>query len=143
MEATPADRTTQGEPGANRPGPFPESRRSRRKSGDPDSAVHVCPYFHAAVELIGKRWTGAILWALSERPHYYAELSLAIPGLSDRLLSRRLRELEREGLVERSVHPGSPARVSYSLTKKGSALGPAIHALRKWGRRWNGANPRA
>lgn len=100
------------------------------------------PYFHAAVELIGKRWTGAILWALSERPHYFAELSLAIPGLSDRLLSRRLRELEGEGLVERSVHPGSPARVSYSLTQKGSALRPAIRALHEWGQRWNGAGPR-
>jgi len=100
--------------------------------------VKVCPHFHAAVELIGKRWAGAILWALSERPHYFAELSLAIPGLSDRLLSRRLRELESEQLVERSVHAGTPARVSYALTDKGKALGPAIHALNDWAQRWNG-----
>ena len=100
--------------------------------------MRVCPHFHAAVELIGKRWTGAILCALTERPHYFAELSFAIPGLSDRLLSRRLRELEVEGLVERSVHDGSPARVSYSLTDKGRALEPAIRELRSWARRWNG-----
>lgn len=90
------------------------------------------------MELIGRRWAGAILWALSERPHYYAELSHAIPGMSDRLLSRRLRELEDEGIVERSVHPGPPPRVSYALTRKGSALGPAIRKLRAWAQTWNG-----
>ncbi len=102
--------------------------------------MRVCPHFHTAVELIGKRWTGAILWALTERPHYFAELSLAIPGLSDRLLSRRLRELEAEGLVERSVHDGSPARVSYALTDKGRALEPAIRELRSWAKSWNGSS---
>ncbi len=96
--------------------------------------------FHQAVELIGKRWTGAILWALSERDHYYAELTRVIPGLSDRLLSRRLRELEREGLVERCVHAGTPARVSYALTEKGRGLRPAIRELRAWAQRWNGAH---
>jgi DNA-binding HxlR family transcriptional regulator len=88
--------------------------------------------------LIGKRWAGAIIWALSERPHFFAELSQTVPGLSDRLLSRRLRELESEGVVKRSVHAGTPPRVSYALTKKGIALRPAIHELRAWARRWNG-----
>jgi DNA-binding HxlR family transcriptional regulator len=111
-----------------------------RSSAEP--AVRVCPHFHAAVELIGKRWTGAILCALTERPLYFAELSFAIPGLSDRLLSRRLRELEVEELVERSVHDGSPARVSYALTEKGRALEPAIRELRSWGRHWNGSHQR-
>lgn len=98
----------------------------------------VCPHFHAAVELIGRRWTGAILWALAERPHFFAELAAAVPGLSDRLLSARLRELEAEGLVERSVHAGAPARVSYALTDKGRALEPALRELRGWAKRWNG-----
>jgi DNA-binding HxlR family transcriptional regulator len=111
------------------------------EAGDGRDAVRVCPHFHAAVELIGKRWAGAILWALCERPHYYAELSLAIPGLSDRLLSRRLRELESEGLVERSVEAGTPPRVSYALSDKGEALAPAIHELNDWARRWNGGGP--
>ena len=102
--------------------------------------AQVCPDFHAAVELIGKRWAGAIVWALAERPHYFAELVQAVPGLSDRLLSRRLRELEAEGLVERSVHPGSPARVSYALTDKGKALEPALRELRSWAKRWNGSD---
>jgi DNA-binding HxlR family transcriptional regulator len=106
--------------------------------GDPEGSSIVCPHFHAAVELVGKRWTGAILWALAEHRRYFAELSAAIPGMSDRLLSRRLRELEAEGVVERSVESGTPARVSYSLTDKGEDLRPAIYELRDWGRRWNG-----
>jgi DNA-binding HxlR family transcriptional regulator len=90
------------------------------------------------VELIGKRWAGAIIWALSERPHFFAELSQIVPGLSDRLLSRRLRELEAEGMVKRSVHAETPPRVSYALTEKGKALRPAIRELRAWARHWNG-----
>jgi DNA-binding HxlR family transcriptional regulator len=100
--------------------------------------VHVCPDFHQAVELIGKRWAGAIIWALAERPHFFAELCESVPGLSDRLLSRRLRELEAEGLVARSVHDDTPPRVSYALTDKGRALEPAIRELSAWARRWNG-----
>jgi DNA-binding HxlR family transcriptional regulator len=96
----------------------------------------VCPHFHAAIELIGKRWTGAILSALTERPLRFGELAKAVPGLSDRLLSQRLRELEDEGLVERVVEPGTPVRVTYSLTPKGADLGPAIAELRSWARRW-------
>ena len=100
--------------------------------------ARVCPEFHAAVELVGKRWTGAILWALIERPHYFAELKAGVPGVSDKLLSQRLRELEEEGLVDRSVHPGSPARVSYALTEKGRDIEPAVAELRDWARRWKG-----
>jgi DNA-binding HxlR family transcriptional regulator len=96
----------------------------------------VCPDFHAAIELIGRRWAGAILWALAERPHYFAELTSTVPGLSDRLLSRRLRELEAAGLVERSVHDCSPARVSYALTEKGRSLEPALAELKNWARAW-------
>lgn len=98
----------------------------------------VCPHFHAAIELIGKRWTGAIVCALIERPLRFGELTRAVPGLSDRLLSQRLRELEDEGLVERLVEPDSPVRVTYSLSRKGAELRPAIAELRLWARRWNG-----
>lgn len=101
------------------------------------AANGVCPHFHAAIELIGKRWTGAILCALTEGPRRFAELSRAVPGLSDRLLSQRLRELEEEGLVEREVVAGAPVRVTYSLTEKGADLGPAIAELRAWAKRWH------
>jgi DNA-binding HxlR family transcriptional regulator len=98
--------------------------------------TEVCPQFHEAIELIGKRWTGAIVCALTERPMRFGELGKAVPGLSDRLLSQRLRELEDEGLVEREVEAGTPVRVTYSLTPTGEDLGPAIRELKAWARRW-------
>jgi DNA-binding HxlR family transcriptional regulator len=105
-----------------------------------DQAVHgVCPLFHAAIELIGKRWTGAIVCALTEGPLRFGELARAVPGLSDRLLSQRLRELEDEGLVEREVEAATPVRVTYSLTEKGAELRPAIGELKQWAKRWNRA----
>lgn len=97
----------------------------------------VCPHFHAAIELIGKRWTGAILSALTDGPLRFGELGRAVPGLSDRLLSQRLRELEDEGLVEREVEAGTPVRVSYALTGKGAALRPALTELKAWAARWH------
>jgi DNA-binding HxlR family transcriptional regulator len=113
--------------------------RTASRAATGAQAPEVCPHFHAAVELIGKRWAGAILCALTERPLRFAELAQAVPGVSDRLLSQRLRELEAEGLVERTVHRGAPVRVVYRLTDKGIALRPAIRELRDWARRWNRA----
>jgi DNA-binding HxlR family transcriptional regulator len=99
----------------------------------------VCPHFHHAIELIGKRWTGAIVVALTGGPMRYAELGKAVPGLSDRLLSQRLRELEEEGLVERQVEAGAPVRVTYSLTEAGQQLDPVLSELKAWARRWKKA----
>jgi len=99
----------------------------------------VCPHFHHAIELIGKRWTGAIVVALSEGPMRYADIGKAVPGLSDRLLSQRLRELEDEGLVERAVESGTPVRVTYSLTEAGQQLDPVLSELKSWARRWKKA----
>ncbi len=96
----------------------------------------ICPHFHAAIELIGKRWTGAIVCALTERPMRFGELRKVVPGLSDRLLSQRLRELEEQGLVEREVEAGTPVRVTYSLSARGQELGPAIRELKLWAKRW-------
>src|SRR4029079_16816447 len=99
---------------------------------DSGAKVGVCPHFHAAIELIGKRWTGAIVCALTERPMRFGELRRVVPGLSDRLLSQRLRGLEEEGVVQRDVEAGTPVRVTYSLTLRGEELGPAIRELRIW-----------
>lgn len=107
--------------------------------GRDEVANAVCPHFHCAIELIGKRWTGAIVVALTERPMRYGELGKAVPGLSDRLLSQRLRELEEEGLVERHVEAGTPVRVTYSLTVVGQELDPVLSELKSWARRWKKA----
>jgi DNA-binding HxlR family transcriptional regulator len=111
-----------------------EQVNSTKVQGEENGAV--CPHFHHAIELIGKRWTGAIVFALTEGAMRYAELGKAVPGLSDRLLSQRLRELEEEGLVERQVEAGSPVRVTYSLTVVGQELDPVLSELKVWAKRW-------
>src|SRR5438128_9640787 len=78
-----------------------------------------CPFYHEAVELVGRRWTGAILSVLMDRPMRFSEVAQAVPELSDRLLSERMKELERRGLVERRVIPGPPLRVEYALSRMG------------------------
>ena len=93
-----------------------------------------CTYYHRAVELIGKRWSGAILAVLLDGPLHFSEIRRAVPEISDRLLSERLKELEAEGLVERRVIDASPVRTEYSLTEKGQALEPALRTLEKWAR---------
>jgi DNA-binding HxlR family transcriptional regulator len=95
-----------------------------------------CSLYHRAVELVGKRWTGAILLVLLDGPLHFSGIRQLVPELSDRLLSERLKELEAEGIVERRVLDGSPVRVEYSLTAKGEALEPAVRALKEWGREW-------
>jgi DNA-binding HxlR family transcriptional regulator len=95
-----------------------------------------CPFYHHAVELIGRRWTGAILRALLTGITRFSDLTAAIPGLSDRMLSERLKELEVEGIVERRVIPATPVRVEYHLTEKGRALGAVMEAISAWANRW-------
>jgi DNA-binding HxlR family transcriptional regulator len=96
-----------------------------------------CPHYHQAVELIGRRWTGAILAILLEAGALrFSELAGAVPELSDRMLSDRLKELEAKGLVERTVYSGRPLRVEYALTRMGFALGPAVGELHVWAQRW-------
>jgi DNA-binding HxlR family transcriptional regulator len=96
-----------------------------------------CPHLHEAVELIGRRWTGAIIEVLRhDGPLRFSEIVQAIPGLSDRLCSERMKELEARGVVERTVHPGPPVRVEYDLTPMGQELGPSLSALQDWAHRW-------
>jgi DNA-binding HxlR family transcriptional regulator len=95
-----------------------------------------CPHFHEAIELIGKRWTGAIVKVLLDGPARFTVIAQCVPELSDRLLSERMKELEARGLVQRTVHPGPPVRVEYALTDMGSEIGPALDDIQAWARRW-------
>ncbi|PRX98665.1 winged helix-turn-helix transcriptional regulator [Allonocardiopsis opalescens] len=104
--------------------------------GHPGHDAAVCAYFHAAVELIGRRWNGAVLQSLSAGPLRYRELKRRIPEVGDTMLSQRLRELEAEGLLVREVDAGPPVRVSYALTPKGAALAPVLAAITAWGHEW-------
>ncbi len=95
-----------------------------------------CPYFQRTVELIGRRWTGAVLRAMLLGITRFTELRAAIPELSDRMLSERLKELEAEGIVERRVIPTTPVRVEYTLTPKGQALGKVMDVISDWAEEW-------
>ncbi|HEY7201885.1 MAG TPA: helix-turn-helix domain-containing protein [Candidatus Dormibacteraeota bacterium] len=96
------------------------------------AAVDYSAPFQRAIELIGRRWTGAILRALLAGPARFNRLLMGIPEISDRVLSERLRELEREGLVERHVDPGPPVRVAYHLTERGRRLVPVFRSIDEW-----------
>jgi DNA-binding HxlR family transcriptional regulator len=96
----------------------------------------VCRRYHAAIELIGARWTGAILRVLFTEQHRYAQIKAAVPGLSDTMLTERLRSLEADELIERRVIPSSPVQVEYHLTEKGLDLEPVLEAVVSWSHRW-------
>jgi DNA-binding HxlR family transcriptional regulator len=102
----------------------------------PDIRPELCSRFHRASELIGRRWTGAIIFVLLRSRCRFAVLSAAIPDITDRMLSDRLQELEQEGIIERTVVPETPVRVEYALTKKGRALAAAIEAITDWAHKW-------
>jgi DNA-binding HxlR family transcriptional regulator len=95
-----------------------------------------CPAFHRAVELIGRRWTGAIVRAMLSGVVRFGELAEVIPDISDRMLSERLKELEAEGVVTRIVSPSTPVRIEYHLTAKGRALAPVLDAIGQWAGDW-------
>jgi DNA-binding HxlR family transcriptional regulator len=95
-----------------------------------------CSAYHRAVELIGKRWSGAIVFVLMDGPLRFSEVKLLVPDISDRLLSERMKELEAEGIVQRQAIDEMPVRVEYCLTVKGRALEPAVRSLKVWARSW-------
>ncbi len=103
----------------------------------------LCGRFHRASELIGRRWTGAIIFVLLKARCRFATLRDAIPDITDRMLSERLQELEQEGIVERTVVTETPVRVEYSLTKKGRALASAMDAIAAWAEKWVDQKPPA
>lgn len=105
--------------------------RVRREHGQ-----QVCPRFHRAIELVGKRWTGAVIRTLMDRPRRFGEILEAIPNLHDRLLSERLKELEAERIVERRVYPHTPVRIEYALTQRGRDLERILAEVERWAHRW-------
>lgn len=108
-------------------------------SGDLHDGEHTlaqCPRFHAAIELIGRRWNGVILQRLLDGPLRFSEIRRGIPRLTDAMLSQRLRELEDAGIVERAVVDQRPVQVSYGLTPIGSRLGPVFSAVAEWSHEW-------
>src|SRR5262249_43983906 len=121
----------------------PIRRYSRRTAVRELPVPELCRRFHRASELIGRRWTGAIIFVMLKSRCRFATLRAAIPDITDRMLSERLQELEQEGVVERTVGPETPVRVEYALTKKGRALASAVDAISDWADKWVDVETRA
>ena len=101
---------------------------------EPEAAV--CEHFQRAAEVLGRRWNPQVIRVLLAGPRRFGEVREAVPGISDHLLSERLKQLEGQGIVRRTVTEGRPVRIEYALTEAGSALREAIDALAGWAERW-------
>ncbi|ATP42070.1 transcriptional regulator [Solibacillus sp. R5-41] len=95
----------------------------------------LCPRLSKAMELVGKRWTALIIYQLLDGPQRFNAIESSLP-ISGRLLSERLKELEKEGIVERNVFSEVPVRVEYSLTEKGQSLEQVVREIEEWSKKW-------
>jgi len=99
----------------------------------------LCPKYQKAMALLGKRWTGLVLRVLLDGPSRFGDFLVRIDGISDPILSERLKELECQGLVQRRVLPETPVRVEYALTAKGDGLRDILLRLHLWAETWSEA----
>ncbi|MFE8696223.1 winged helix-turn-helix transcriptional regulator [Cytobacillus sp. FJAT-53684] len=95
----------------------------------------ICPRFEKAMSIISQRWTGLVIYQLLTGPQRFSTIESAI-GISGRVLSERLKDLEQEGIVKREVYPETPVRIEYSLTEKGLSLEPLMKDIEKWSQTW-------
>lgn len=96
----------------------------------------MCPRYEAAAEILGKKWTGLILRTLLTGPKRFSEIKEQLSGVSDRMLSDRLKELEKENIVARNVLETRPVLIQYSLTEKGRDLRSVVEAIQQWAEKW-------
>jgi DNA-binding HxlR family transcriptional regulator len=95
-----------------------------------------CPYYDRAVEIIGRRWAGAVIRVMLAGRSRFSDIRNAIPGITDRVLSHRLRDLEADGLITRHIHDERPVRIEYRLTERGRALAAVVDAISTWANEW-------
>ena len=103
--------------------------------------LEPCPRYDRAIDILGKKWNCMIIRSMLSTPRRFSDISNYIEGLSDRLLSQRLRELEESGIVERRVYDSKPVLVEYTLTEKGAAFRQVVEAIQRWADQWE-AHPR-
>ena len=113
-----------------------KSKIAEDPRADGEQMSPFCELFASLMDLLGRRWAAVILRALLGGPRRFNEILAAIPGLSDPLLTQRLREMEAHNLLVRRVYPTSPVRVEYELTEAGRDLEPAVRALSTWAGKW-------
>ena len=95
----------------------------------------LCPRFENAMNILSQRWTGLVIYQLLSGTKRFCTLESSI-GISGRVLSERLKDLENQGIVKREVFPETPVRIEYSLTEKGLALEPIMKEIEKWSQTW-------
>lgn len=95
----------------------------------------ICPRFEKAIGILSQRWTGLIIYQLLNGPQRFCTIESSI-GISGKVLSDRLKDLEIEGVVKRNVYPETPVRIEYSLTEKGQAMEPLMKEIEKWSQTW-------
>ncbi|WP_456267002.1 MULTISPECIES: winged helix-turn-helix transcriptional regulator [unclassified Bacillus (in: firmicutes)] len=100
----------------------------------------LCPHIQQAFLLLGKRWNGLIIHVLLDGPKRFKDLTDTIPSISQKMLAERLKELEQEGIIERTVLPETPVKVIYSLTEKGNALHEVFHEVSRWAGKYIGSH---
>ncbi|AGX04503.1 MULTISPECIES: helix-turn-helix domain-containing protein [Bacillaceae] len=99
------------------------------------NASKICPRFEKAMSILSQRWTGLIIYQLSQGPQRFCTIESSI-SISGRVLSERLKDLEKQGVVHRQVFPEKPVRIEYSLTQKGEALKPVLYEIEQWSQNW-------
>lgn len=95
----------------------------------------ICPKFEKAVKLLGKRWMALIVYQLLSGPKRFSDIAKDVE-ISAKILSERLKELEKEDILIRTVYAETPVRIEYSLTEKGFALKPVTQSIHQWSDQW-------
>lgn len=103
------------------------------------SKTQICPRFEKAMSILGQRWTGLVIYQLLNGPKRFCTIESSI-GISGRVLSERLKDLENQGIVKREVFPETPVRIEYSLTEKGKSLEPLMKNIENWSQTWLSQN---
>lgn len=96
----------------------------------------MCPKYEASNEVIGKKWTGMLIRVLLDGPKRFKDIKEQIPNISDKMLTDRIKELEKMDIIIRKVYPETPVRIEYELTPKGKDLEPVIESIQEWGEKW-------
>ncbi|MCQ4087677.1 helix-turn-helix domain-containing protein [Saccharibacillus sp. JS10] len=104
--------------------------------------TELCPRFEKAIEVLSKRWTTLIIYRLMDGPRRFVDIESSLSNLSGKVLSERLKELEEEGIVLRTVYPEKPVRIEYSLTDMGRDLAPLMDHIQGWATRWVKIEPK-
>lgn len=105
---------------------------SMLENNEQNVCQNICNDFHSTIEFLGKRWMGIIIYSLFKGPKRYHEIMDNIPGISDRLLTERLRDLEKEGLIVKRVLSAPKRKVEYELTQSGKKLEDVFITIIAW-----------